>query len=208
VGVNTGASIVAAILAAGAARRMGVLKQLLPFGEGTLLSHAINEACSANFDHVLVVLGADAVEIQTKLEGLAGLRQTSAAFIQNDRWETGIASSVQAAVNHVQAIQTIRPKGVAILLADQPKITATHLQRMREIFLGSGADVIAAQYAGALGVPAIFSERVFNKLLTLTGDRGARQLLQDPSLTVLPFPLPEAAIDIDTPDDFSQLTRR
>jgi molybdenum cofactor cytidylyltransferase len=208
VGVTRDASVIAAILAAGAARRMGAPKQLLPFNDGTLLGHAIDEALSTGFDQLLVVLGANATEIKAKLEATSRGRHASVEFIENDRWETGLASSIRAAVSHVQGRTTAGPKAIAILLADQPRVTAAHLQKMRRLFLESAADAVAAQYSGGLGVPAIFSETVFDQLLALTGDRGARQVLLSPTLNVLPFLLPEAAIDIDTPGDFNELKRR
>ncbi len=206
-GVTREAPVIAAILAAGAARRMGIPKQLLPFKDGTLLGHAIDEAMSAGFDQLLVVLGANAKPIRTKLEATSGDSQASVEFIENDRWETGMASSIRAAVSYVQGRDTARFKAIAILLADQPRVTAAHLQKMRRLFLESAADAVAAQYSGGLGVPAIFSETVFDQLQALTGDHGARQVLLSPTLNVVPFLLPEAAIDIDTPGDFNELKR-
>ncbi len=48
----------AVVLAAGAATRMGKLKQLLPYRGRTLIQHAVDQALQAGFDPVVVVVGA------------------------------------------------------------------------------------------------------------------------------------------------------
>jgi molybdenum cofactor cytidylyltransferase len=74
----------------------------------------------------------------------------------------------------------------------------------RQVHL-SGAAIIAAQYNDTLGVPAIFARKMFGTLLNLPPEAGARHLLRQPGLSVKAFPLPEAAIDIDTPEDLEAL---
>jgi CTP:molybdopterin cytidylyltransferase MocA len=67
---------------------------------------------------------------------------------------------------------------------------------------------VAAQYNGGLGVPAFFKRELFAALATLPPEAGARRLLRDSGLQVSAYPLPEAAIDIDTPEDYRRLTNQ
>jgi molybdenum cofactor cytidylyltransferase len=94
---------------------------------------------------------------------------------------------------------------VAILVADQPFVTADHLQHMRTLLYTESAPIVAAEYNGTLGVPALFRRELFATLASLPPDAGARHVLRDSGFDVTPFPLPDAAMDIDTPDDLAAL---
>jgi molybdenum cofactor cytidylyltransferase len=94
---------------------------------------------------------------------------------------------------------------IAILLADQPCIATDHLAKMQSIFATSNVPILAANYAGTVGVPALFRSSLFPKLKELAPDAGARTLLREGNTDVQHYDLPEAAIDIDTPEDFAAL---
>ena len=191
----------AVILAAGAATRMGSLKQLLSYDGQTFVHRAINTALQAKFDPVIVVVGAQAASVQ------ASIASQRVSIVQNSHWQEGMGSSITAGIEQLQREQT-DVAAVAILLADQPLIETAHLERMRTEFHQSGASIVVAQYNGTLGVPAIFRRSLFDALLHLPPAAGARRLFSDPDLKVQSFPLPQAAIDIDTPEDLSALQAR
>src|SRR5215207_2837113 len=107
----------AAILAAGAGRRFGGIKQLVRL-RGEPVLHLL--AANAGFitgQSVSVVLGAHAQEIA------AALRQRAITITINRGWEEGVASSVRAAV------QAAPPGSSALLLmlGDQVAVTADDL---------------------------------------------------------------------------------
>jgi molybdenum cofactor cytidylyltransferase len=92
------------------------------------------------------------------------------------------------------------------MLADQPFITASHLNLLRQKYLArSDNPIVAADYDGAVGVPAIFSASVFDDLRSLSGDEGAKRVIKKYGALVRTINLPEAAIDIDTPADLEKL---
>jgi molybdenum cofactor cytidylyltransferase len=192
--------IAAIILAAGAATRMGRLKQLLPFRGKTLVEHAVTQAREAEFHPIVVVLGADAQAVRNVLAALDVL------IVENSRWQSGMGSSIAAGVEYLEA-SGADSDAAAILLADQPLVTAGHLKEMASLTLQSPASVVAARYGETLGVPALFRRRLFPQLISLPAEAGARALLRDSKLQVASFDLPEAAIDVDTPDDFAALAR-
>ncbi len=190
--------VAAVILAAGAATRMGRLKQLLPYRGRTLIRNAVDQAMGADFDPVLVVVGAESAAVRS------AVASQKVVLIENSYWQSGMGSSISAGVRWLRGVKT-EAAAVAILLGDQPLVTAEHLNQMRTLLHQVPADAIAAEYSGTLGVPALFKRSLFGVLSELPAGTGARQLLRQPGVTVEPFSLPEAAFDIDTPADYESL---
>ncbi|HUL18062.1 MAG TPA: NTP transferase domain-containing protein, partial [Steroidobacteraceae bacterium] len=91
--------------------------------------------------------------------------------------------------------------GVMLLLADQPLVSADDLRRLAGTWRKQPQYIAAALYSGTTGVPAIFPRSLFQGLLQLRGDSGARALLRRDTDRVVRVPMPAAAIDIDTPED-------
>ena len=178
---------------------MGQAKQLLPHRSGTLLSHSVDIARDAGLHPLIVVVGANADAVQ------AAVAAKPVEIVRNSKWQTGMGSSIAAGVRYHQQLQA-DSAAIAILLADQPLITANHLLQMRRLLLDSGAPAVAAEYNGSPGVPAFFRRQLLPQLAALTGEGGAKPLLRDGKTAR--FPLPEAATDIDTPEDFSKLEQR
>jgi molybdenum cofactor cytidylyltransferase len=186
------------ILAAGAATRMGQLKQLLPYRGATLVEHAVKQALAAELDPLIVVIGAQAPLLRSALAA------QPVTIVENTNWASGMGSSIAAGVQFLAALHS-QSAALAILLADQPRVEAGHLHGMQALLDKSRADIIAAEYAGTLGVPAFFQASLFPTLAALDPAAGARSILHDARWRVEPFSLPEAAFDIDTPADFDAL---
>ena len=177
---------------------MGRLKQLLPYRGRTLLEHAILQARDAEFAPIVVVVGAEGDAIR------AAIQFTGVEIVENPFWQTGLGSSISIGAKQLEG----RADSVIFLTGDQPLVTAQHLAAMRDRFESSSAAAVAAEYSGTLGVPAIFEGALMERLSGLPAAAGAKFLLRDPSLRVVPFPLPEAAADIDTPEDWQKLMDR
>jgi molybdenum cofactor cytidylyltransferase len=168
---------------------MGRPKQLLSFRGQALAAHAAGEALAAAFDPVLVVVGAEAQAV------VASVARLPVRVVQNADWPSGMGSSISAGVEALPKCDA-----VTILLVDQPLVNAAHLLEMRGLFSG---EIVAARYNQRLGVPAIFPSRLFPALAGLRGQEGARSILRDPGEQIIPFDLPEAGMDIDTPEDWA-----
>lgn len=189
-------SVGCVILAAGSGSRMGALKQLLPYGGGTMLWRAVDTAIEAAFGPVIVVVGAEAATVRD------ALAHKDVLVAENPEWESGMGSSITAGLRALSALD--EPiDALAILLADQPKITARQLSAMRTLLQRSSSDAVAAEYANTVGVPAVFRASCLEQLRNLAPQAGAKGLLTDGRLRVERFPLPEAAVDIDTPEDLA-----
>jgi molybdenum cofactor cytidylyltransferase len=94
---------------------------------------------------------------------------------------------------------------VAIALCDQPFVSPQTLNQLVEAYHLTGKPIIASEYAGTFGVPALFSRTLFSELMNLKNTEGAKQLIKRHIHEVFSIPFPNGAIDIDTPKDYEQL---
>ncbi len=94
-----------------------------------------------------------------------------------------------------------------ITLADQPFVTANHFNRFVEKFHQSKGAIIAAKYNGTIGVPALFVKEIFADLDEISGDKGAKRILESRRDDLEVIDLPEALFDIDTALDFINLNK-
>lgn len=177
---------------------MGHLKQLLAYRTSTFIRHAIEQANDAGFAPLIVVVGAESAQVRASIAALP------VEITENSDWQLGMGSSIASGMRRLQAIAP-ETAAVAIVLADQPLVTAGHLRSMHSL-LSPDYSAVAAEYGGSIGVPALFQRKLFSTLLSLAPDAGAKQLLRQLGDSVRPFPLPEAETDIDTPEDYARLT--
>ena len=179
------------VLAAGASTRFGSPKQLAQVQGVPLLLQVLNRATAVAGHAVSVVLGAHASEM------VLALARSSAAIVLNRDWEEGMAASIRAGIRSMPG----SCGGALLLLADQVSVTVGDLQRLVDTWRRNPRCVVAAQYSGQLGVPAMFPRGEFAALLALRGEHGARTVLRNPAKSVLGVPMPSAALDIDYPED-------
>lgn len=193
------ATVAAIVLAAGASRRLGQPKQLLMYSGETLLERAIRMAVEAGASPVLTVLGANREMI------LAAIDLDRAVPVVNNDWERGIATSIHAGLESLDAIAP-DANAALILSCDQPRLTADHLHLLIETFAAQvEPPIVASSYAGVVGIPAVFPHVVFPHLLALRGDQGARALLAQPPCPLIPVAFSGGEVDIDQPEDLIQL---
>ncbi|HEY2470290.1 MAG TPA: nucleotidyltransferase family protein [Terracidiphilus sp.] len=192
--------VVAVIAAAGSSSRLGQPKQLLMVDGEPLLQRAIRFAHEAGASPVFVVLGAHREMIESRVDLAA------AKIVANEVWKEGIASSIRAGIEAVQA-EAPDASGVLLMICDQPGVTSEHLRRMLNVFWQSPETAVASVYAGGRGTPAIFPGAAFADLNALGGDKGARSLLTKAPWPVTGILLEGGEIDIDQPEDLAQLGR-
>jgi molybdenum cofactor cytidylyltransferase len=183
------------LLAAGNSARMGSAKQLLDFGGKPLLRHAVETAQSAACDPVIVVLGANEHEIRPALTGLG------VEIAVNERWADGMGTSIQTGL---RALGNRDIAGAILALSDQPFVTADFLRGLVERHRQSGKAIVAAQYSGTAGVPVFFVREAFPLLMGLKPDQGCKGVILGHPADALLVDCPEAAIDIDTPEDYAR----
>ncbi len=185
------------LLAAGGSSRLGRPKQLVQYQGKTLIRRSAEALIEAGCSPVIVVLGGEVDGSTAELRGLA----VEIAF--NTEWRTGMSSSI---VSGVRRLIEIEPHidGVLITLCDQPDIKPQFLARFVNRYSEEPHDIIATDYGEAKGVPALFSRTLFDQLLSLKGDKGARDLIRN-SNNVAIIRADAVFSDIDTPEDLARL---
>jgi len=190
-------SLAAILLAAGGSSRIRTPKQLLRYQNRSLLQHAAEIAVDSNAGETLVVVGFELERMKTELRGL------EVRVVENPGWQEGIASSIRV------AISSLPPsfESVIILLCDQPLITTELLNELIRTRERTGKPIVACQYEGTAGVPALFHCSVFPELALLKGDRGAKHLIEQYGDRVALIPFPGGNVDIDTLADYERYIR-
>jgi molybdenum cofactor cytidylyltransferase len=186
----------AVILAAGGSTRLGRPKQLEPCSGTSLLSRTVDAAEGASLRPIVVVLGAFASRVRSEIA------QRDVQVVLNPNWERGMSESIRRGVAVVAAVPDV--SAVVLLACDQARITADVVIRLCAAFDGRPRRRVASEYAGTLGVPALFERALFEDLGRLEGDRGARSVLTAEPGCLLRVPWPDGALDIDREEDLER----
>jgi len=192
-------SIGLAILAGGSSSRMGQPKQLLPFKNKKLIDHVIESATGSLCQPVVLVLGAHSERI---LQEVAVPEQVHT--VNNQEWQEGLASSLRAGIAALQKLDD-RLEGVIIALCDQPFVSSAIFDQLVREFQRSGKLIVTSQYSGTFGPPALFHRSLFDQLLEISGDKGARRILEKYAADLAAVEFARGAIDLDTLDDYLAL---
>lgn len=178
---------------------MGTAKQLLFYQGKTLLDRTIDTALEVfNQNHIILVLGADHNEIASKIQN------KNVQISINDEWQFGMASSIktglEALIKHIPNLEHC-----FISVCDQPFLTSEIFAEMFQLKENSNKEIITARYSDTIGVPALFSKKYFEVLMELSGEQGAKKIIQRSMEDVEAFEFEKGAIDIDTKVDYENL---
>jgi molybdenum cofactor cytidylyltransferase len=179
------------VLGAGGSKRLGRPKQLLPYGDGTLLGHVVGTARACGFDQTIVALGGAAADVRRGVD-LAGVD-----VVVNDAYGTGCSSSIAAALAAVDP----RCDVLVLMLGDQPGVTA---ETVATLLAGRGeAPLAVCRYDDGNGHPIAFARSVFPALAGLHGDKGVWRLLDQRTSEVEAVPVAgPVPRDVDTREDY------
>jgi molybdenum cofactor cytidylyltransferase len=183
------------VLAAGGSTRFGGFKQLIEWEGESLLRRAARIGHAICAGRVIVVHGPKPTKCQRELAGF------DVRHVVNQYWESGMAMSLKTGIGALPESCT----GALVLLCDQPLLRPERVALLADLWRHQPDRLVACAYGGGHGVPAIFPRRLFPQLRRLTGDRGARALLDTHAAELLEVDMPEAAVDIDTQDDYASL---
>lgn len=183
------------ILAAGASSRMGGRDKLLEEVEGQPLVARSARMALATGLRVTIALPPDRPARQAVLAGLP-LR-----IVLADRAQEGMAESLKAGI---AALPALAP--VLLVLADLPELQTADLSAVLEA--GEAAPELihrGASDTGQPGHPVLLPAWLRPEILDLTGDQGARELLQchRDKVRLVPLPGARAITDLDTPEDWA-----
>jgi|AraplaMF_Cvi_mMF_1032049.scaffolds.fasta_scaffold00026_65 molybdenum cofactor cytidylyltransferase len=190
-------SVAIVVLAAGRSSRMveGRRHKLLALFDGqSLVRRSVSTALASDCGSVVVVTGHRSTEIA------AQVRDLPCEVIHNAEYASGIAGSLRTGV---KAASKGCPGGIMIMLADMPRLSTGHVDTLIAAFRsGQGRVIARAVGSGSPGNPVIFPHDLYNDLQILTGDVGARSLIEMGNVPVLDVEIGEAALaDVDTAEE-------
>lgn len=186
------------LLAAGSSSRMGQPKQLLPWGEQTLIEFQVEKLVTGG-NPVYVVLGSSSEQI------FPLLKKYPVNVVINPDWEKGMGTSVAAGIKQVLTdLPTTR--AVIYTLIDQPLVTITYLQKIVDTFTSGQKQIIASLSENDwLGVPALFDACYFPELQQLNGVQGAKMLIKKYASKVISVEAGDILEDMDTIESYNRL---
>lgn len=181
----------AIVLAAGRSSRMGGPNKLLAEFDGERLVHrTVRQVLASKVDGTFVVTGHQAEQIGESLSGLA------VKLVHNPLSSEGLSQSLKVGIRALPSDAV----GVLIALADMPDLTSETVDRLVNAFVSYGGDlVIRATHAGKRGNPVILPASAFELVEELSGDKGARDLIESGRFAIIDIEIGAAATsDVDT----------
>lgn len=184
----------ALLLAAGAARRMGALKQLLPLGGKPLLQLSLDHLLGSGVDEVVLVLGCEARKVREALT----LDPARVRVVEHAGWEAGMASSLVAGLDAAGDAD-----GVLVALGDLPLVPPRVVDRLLAEAEATPLSIVLPVHEGRRGHPVLFKRARFADLRALSGDVGALAVLKANPGEIHLVPVDSDGIyrDVDQPRD-------
>ncbi|MBI2860442.1 MAG: molybdenum cofactor cytidylyltransferase [Chloroflexi bacterium] len=160
--------ISAIVLAAGLSSRMGRSKLRLGIKGKPMLQHVIDAARQSKAGEVIVVLGAEADTLRREID------TGDARVVANPRYREGLSTSLKTGLKAVSP----QSQAAVILMGDQPFVTPAIIDALIERYRQPGSRIVAPVYGGRRGNPALFDRSLFPELMSVTGDKGGREIIE------------------------------
>ena len=183
-------NIAGIVLAAGGSTRMGQKNKLILHVNGmSIISSTVGAAVESSLDPVRVVLGNDSNTVKRELINYP------VSFIHNNNWMEGMATSI------VSGMENLDSDGIMFILGDMPFISSKIINQLVQQF--DSNKIIVPFNNGKRGNPVIFPSHLFSELKKISGDRGAKPLIQKYNEDVKEVPIQSKAIfqDIDDKEE-------
>jgi molybdenum cofactor cytidylyltransferase len=189
------------VLAAGMSARFGPLKPLFKVGNGTILSMVIDAAVKSDLDRIVLVLGYQSDEIIADIGHQ--LHDPRLRTVINPRYRDGMSSSIQRGLLEIMD----EFQSVMIIMGDHPLLDSDTINILLDRFRTSDRDICVPVCRGTRGLPVCFGKRFFPDIMDITGDIGAREIIQKKPEHVLTVELenPDCFLDVDNKSDVAAL---
>lgn len=192
-------SIACVLLAAGDSSRFGACKLLADLNGEPVISRTLKTILSSAGDknpihYICAVTGAYSETLQPVISNIRA-DDIPVTNIHCPAWREGMGTSLAFGAKSLPACDA-----VLVVLADQVILNTADLQALGAEWYADQSKIICARYKNISGVPAIFPAQYRQQLETLSGQSGARKLLANET-GIVTIDMPNAAFDIDTPED-------
>ena len=189
--------ISAILLAAGQSKRMGGENKLVKKIHGMpLIQLSVKNILNSSIDELIIVLGHQK-EIIEKLIN----KNEKIKFVFNKNFESGMASSIKTGLDHLSN----NTESFFISLGDMPMVNASIYNQL--IKSKDSKEIIVPTYKGQQGNPVLFSESMKEKIIEITGDAGAKKILNLNKNKILNIEINDHCVirGFNTQDDFASL---
>ena len=190
----------AVVLAAGRSTRMGQSKQLLPWGEGSLIGEVVRRLRATSVHEIVVVTGAEREPVERAVALAAeGDGRVRCAF-NPDYATSEMARSLQVGLRALSP----RCHAALIALADQPQIEPATVEAVLQRWRETLAPVVAPFHAGQRGHPLLFDRAVWPQLHALPPQANPRAVVQSSEVERVEVESASILQDMDTPEEYER----
>jgi len=132
------------------------------------------------------------------------LKHSNVLFANNERFEEGMLSSVQAGVESIDS----DVQGRLIFLGDQPMVSKLVINRLVSVFQKTEKGLLVPTFKGKRGHPVLISSKYKDNIKSINPAIGLRELFLNNQSDILEIEVGFDGIlkDIDTPEDYRRET--
>jgi molybdenum cofactor cytidylyltransferase len=160
--------ISAILLAAGQSKRMGAENKLTKKFKGTpLIKHAIKNILASSIDELIIVLGYKKTVIKKLINKDKNIR-----FAFNKDFKSGMASSIKTGLVHLSK----KTDFFFICHGDMPMISKNIYNELMK--KKNHRKIIIPIYKGKRGHPVLFPISLKEKIMSIEGDIGAKNIIE------------------------------
>jgi molybdenum cofactor cytidylyltransferase len=197
--------ISAIILAAGESKRMGQPKMLLPWDNGTVLTHVVSVFQNAGLEDILVVTGGAREQVEALVSDL-GVKT-----VYNEEFERGeMLSSIQCGLHALTSLPISQRERAALIgLGDQPQVQARSVRMVCEAFIEAKSNIVIPSYQRRRGHPWLVARLLWEELLSMKPPQSPRDFLNSHQVEIQYVNVddPTVLADLDTPEDYRKWRR-
>lgn len=189
------------LLAAGMSTRLGRPKQLIKTGDEYLLWRVIHAALASDLERIVLVLGHKAEVIIEALK--EKLDHCKLRLVINQRFRDGMSTSLQSGL---RAVENQFPS-IMVLLGDMPLVDADTINNLLHRFRASDKSICAPISRGKRGHPVCFSKKLYPLIMRISGDIGARDIVERNISDILFIEAENSEVffDVDNESDVTDL---
>jgi molybdenum cofactor cytidylyltransferase len=193
----------AIVLAAGRSTRMAPHNKLLVADRAgkPMIARVVDNVLSSGARPVLVVTGHLSDDIRAALAG------RPVTFVHAEDYARGLSASLKAGIVALPASAA----AALVCLGDMPLVTGRMIDRIVAAYdPDEGRSIVVPTHQGKIGNPILWDRRYIPEILQLSGDGGARVLLQKHIEQVAEVEIGDDAVlrDFDTVDSLATLPER
>lgn len=196
-GLTKKTTVAVIVVAAGLSTRMGEPKQLLPYGQHTVIEQIVFVLLQCPLVEIVVVTGHERQTLETKL----ATRPVRTVF--NPNYEVGeMLSSVQCGL---LALDTAA-QAALIVLGDQPQLEIAVVQQVIQAYqMGLGRLVIPS-FQMRRGHPILIDRAYWPEILALDSSKRLRTVINSHTDEIYYVVVETDSVlrDIDTPEEYQR----